>query len=119
METKVQDKSTQLIAVLLNHFGKNMNLARIKYLHGFIARSKERITMKKIAIALVFIFGITIAAQHNTATGQEKVFTQKEVELMMQVQELERQMAGMRKDFELQENKWKERADQLVFNVLK
>ncbi|KAA6305262.1 hypothetical protein EZS27_043085, partial [termite gut metagenome] len=30
METKVQDKSTQLIAVLLNHFGRNMNLARIK-----------------------------------------------------------------------------------------
>ncbi|KAA6305589.1 hypothetical protein EZS27_042757, partial [termite gut metagenome] len=26
METKIQDKSTQLIAVLLNHFGKNMNL---------------------------------------------------------------------------------------------
>ncbi|KAA6324433.1 hypothetical protein EZS27_026237 [termite gut metagenome] len=36
METKVQDKSTQLIAVLLNHFGKNMNLARIKLLGMFI-----------------------------------------------------------------------------------
>jgi hypothetical protein len=30
---------------------------------------------------------------------------------MMQVQELERQMAGIRKDFELQENKWKERVE--------
>ncbi|KAA6328243.1 hypothetical protein EZS27_022844 [termite gut metagenome] len=36
METKVQDKSTQLIVVLLNHFGKNMNLARIKLFGMFI-----------------------------------------------------------------------------------
>jgi hypothetical protein len=36
METMVQDKSTQLIAVLLNHFGKNMNLAQIKFFGMFI-----------------------------------------------------------------------------------
>ncbi|KAA6307440.1 hypothetical protein EZS27_040890, partial [termite gut metagenome] len=36
MKTKVPDKSTQLIAVLLNHVGQNMNLARIKFFGMFI-----------------------------------------------------------------------------------
>jgi type II secretory pathway component PulM len=57
-----------------------------EYLHGFISRSKKILSMKKIFIALVLIFGITIAAQNNT-TGQEKTYTQKEVDLMMQMQE--------------------------------
>ncbi|GHV05551.1 hypothetical protein FACS189416_5320 [Bacteroidia bacterium] len=37
MKTKVQDKSTQVIAVLQGHFGKNMNLARIKFFGMFIS----------------------------------------------------------------------------------
>ncbi|KAA6350174.1 hypothetical protein EZS27_002440 [termite gut metagenome] len=36
MKTKVPDKSTRLIAVLLNHVGKNMNLARIKFFGMFV-----------------------------------------------------------------------------------
>ncbi|KAA6329098.1 TPR repeat-containing protein YrrB [termite gut metagenome] len=58
-----------------------------EYLHGFISKSKKILSMKKILIALVLIFGITIAAQNNTA-GQEKTYSQEEVNLMMQVQEL-------------------------------
>ncbi|KAA6320675.1 hypothetical protein EZS27_029581 [termite gut metagenome] len=43
--------------------------------------------MKKIFIALVLIFGITIAAQNNT-TGQEKIYTQEDiVDLKLQMQE--------------------------------
>jgi hypothetical protein len=36
MTTKVPHKNTQLIEVLLNHFGRNMNLARIKFFGMFI-----------------------------------------------------------------------------------
>jgi hypothetical protein len=35
--TKVQDKSTKLVAVLQGHFGKKMNLARIKLFGMFIS----------------------------------------------------------------------------------
>ncbi|KAA6311217.1 hypothetical protein EZS27_037612, partial [termite gut metagenome] len=76
-----------------------MVIPKNEYLHGFISRSKEIISMKKIFIALALIFGITIAAQNNTA-GQEKIYTQKEVNLMMQVQDLERQVVGTQKDIQ-------------------
>ncbi|KAA6335750.1 hypothetical protein EZS27_016034, partial [termite gut metagenome] len=70
-----------------------------EYLHGFISRSKETFSMKKILIALVLIFGITIAAQNNT-TREEKTYTQREVDLMMQVQEQEQEQE--RKIYEMQ-----------------
>jgi hypothetical protein len=57
------------------------------YIYDFISRSKERINMKKIAIALVLIFGITIAAQNNTATGREKTYNQEVIDLRLQLQE--------------------------------
>jgi hypothetical protein len=42
--TKVQDKSTQLIAVLQGHFGKKMNLARIKLFGMFICALSKYMT---------------------------------------------------------------------------
>ncbi|KAA6333444.1 hypothetical protein EZS27_018147 [termite gut metagenome] len=70
-----------------------------EYLHGFISRSKETFSMKKILIALVFIFGITIVAQNNTVE-QEKTYTQREVDLMMQVQELEQKVIKMQQEIQ-------------------
>ncbi|KAA6350471.1 hypothetical protein EZS27_002198 [termite gut metagenome] len=67
--------------------GTKMVISKNEYLHGFISRSKKILSMKKIFIALALIFGITIAAQNNTA-GQEKIYSQREVDLMMQVQEI-------------------------------
>ncbi|KAA6322384.1 hypothetical protein EZS27_028065 [termite gut metagenome] len=53
-----------------------------------------------ILIALVLIFGITIASQNNT-TREEKTYTQREVDLMMQVKEQERKMSEMQKEIDL------------------
>ncbi|KAA6316448.1 hypothetical protein EZS27_033246, partial [termite gut metagenome] len=55
--------------------------------------------MKKILIALVLIFGITIVAQNNT-TREEKTYTQREVDLMMQAQEQERKISEMQRSVE-------------------
>ncbi|KAA6335146.1 hypothetical protein EZS27_016591 [termite gut metagenome] len=71
-----------------------------EYLYGFISRSMEKIRMKKILIALVLLFGITIAAQNNTTGQEEKIYTQREVDLMMQVQEQERKISEMQRSVE-------------------
>ncbi|KAA6314751.1 hypothetical protein EZS27_034681 [termite gut metagenome] len=70
-----------------------------EYLHDFISRNKGKISMKKILIVLVLIFGITIAAQNNAAE-QEKTYTQREVDLMMQVQELEQKVIKMQQEIQ-------------------
>jgi peptidoglycan hydrolase CwlO-like protein len=57
--------------------------------------------MKKLVIILVLIFGITIAVQNNTATGQEKTYTQTEVDLTTQVQDSGQQVAGIQENSEL------------------
>ncbi|GAB1358724.1 hypothetical protein MASR1M31_05030 [Porphyromonadaceae bacterium] len=53
MTTKVQDKNTQLIAVLLDHFGKNMNLARIKLFGMFICAlcKVQTVGFEKLAVS--------------------------------------------------------------------
>ncbi|GHT30204.1 IS4 family transposase [Bacteroidia bacterium] len=53
MKTKVQDKSTHLVAVLQDHFGKNMNLARIKLFGMFISAlcKVQTVCFDKLAMA--------------------------------------------------------------------
>ncbi|KAA6310876.1 hypothetical protein EZS27_037900 [termite gut metagenome] len=53
MTTKVPDKNTKLIAVLHNHFGGNMNLARIKFLGLFICAlcKVQSVGFEKLAVA--------------------------------------------------------------------
>ena len=53
MKTKVQDKSTQLTAVLQGYFGEKMNLARIKLFGMFICTlcKVQSVAFNKLAIA--------------------------------------------------------------------
>lgn len=53
MTTKVQDKNTKLVAVLLHHFGENMNLARIKLFGMFICAlcKVQTVGFEKLATA--------------------------------------------------------------------
>ncbi|KAA6342097.1 hypothetical protein EZS27_010129 [termite gut metagenome] len=76
---------------------KKAIIQKNEYLHGFISRNKKILSMKKILIALVLIFGITIAAQNNT-TGQEKPSIQEVVDLKLQMQELK--ISEMQKSIE-------------------
>lgn len=53
MTTKVQDKNTKLVAVLLHHFGENMNLAQIKLFGMFICAlcKVQTVGFEKLATA--------------------------------------------------------------------
>ncbi|KAA6317607.1 hypothetical protein EZS27_032262 [termite gut metagenome] len=67
--------------------GTKVVIPKNEYLHGFISRSKKILSMKKILIALVLIFGITIAAQNNTVGQEEKTYSKEVVDLKLQMQE--------------------------------
>jgi hypothetical protein len=51
--SKVECKNTKLIAILVNHFGKNMNLARIKLFGMFICAlcKVQSVGFEKLAVA--------------------------------------------------------------------
>ncbi|KAA6335327.1 hypothetical protein EZS27_016432 [termite gut metagenome] len=75
-----------------------------EYLHGFISRSKKILSMKKIFIVLLLVFGVAMVAQNNTV-GQEETYSQREVDSMMR----EWKISEMQKEIEAQEDKRKER----------
>jgi hypothetical protein len=85
-EEKKKEAAGSYAVVAKKAVGTKMVIPKNEYLHGFISRSKKIISMKKIMIALLLVFGVAMVEQNYTV-GQEKTYTQKEVDLMMQMQE--------------------------------